>query len=185
MEACREAAAAQPMRFAYADPPYPGKAHLYPERKEVDHRELVDQLVDGYPDGWALSTSSESLRDVWALCPADARLHVWVKSPRRTRSRRALSTFEALLVCGGRPLRVDVVQDLEDALVARGRFRAFPGALTGMKPPAFATWMFELLGARPGDELVDLFPGSGAVTRAWERYAGASQPSAGDLRAVA
>lgn len=39
-----------------------------------------------------------------------------------------------------------------------------------MKPPEFSVWMFRLLGARRGDELVDLFPGSGAVTRAWERY---------------
>lgn len=89
------------MRFAYADPPYPGKAGYYPEGEEVDHQELVEQLVDGYPDGWALSTSSEAVRGVWALCPLTTRLHVWVKGPRRTRSRRALSSFECLLIGGG------------------------------------------------------------------------------------
>jgi len=26
------------------------------------------------------------------------------------------------------------------------------------------------MGMRPDDELVDLFPGTGAVTRAWEEY---------------
>ncbi len=41
-----------------------------------------------------------------------------------------------------------------------------------MKPPQFAVWMFRQLGARGGDELVDLYPGSGAIGVAWRRYAG-------------
>lgn len=168
---CELVATSRPMRFAYADPPYPGKAGLYPEREEVDHAQLVERLVAGYPDGWALSTSSGALREVWALCPPDTRLRVWLKNSRRARARDALQSYEALLVWGGRPLPTDVVQDLEDSLVARGRFRAFPGALVGMKPPQFAVWMFRLLGARLGDSLDDLFPGSGAISLAWERYA--------------
>jgi hypothetical protein len=40
-----------------------------------------------------------------------------------------------------------------------------------MKPPEFAVWMFAQLGARPGDTLDDLYPGSGAVGRAWALYA--------------
>jgi hypothetical protein len=166
------------MRFAYADPPYPGKADYYPEREEVDHASLLERLTGGYPDGWALSTSSEALRDVLALCPPGVRVCSWVRSVRRTRSTRALSAWEPLIVAGGRPLRIvdhhggPVVQDLEDALVYRGRFRAFPGALVGMKPPQFAEWMFRQLGAAPGDDLDDLFPGSGAVSEAWRRHVG-------------
>jgi hypothetical protein len=41
-----------PMRFAYADPPYPGLANYYPEREEVDHASLVDRLVAEFRDGW-------------------------------------------------------------------------------------------------------------------------------------
>jgi DNA modification methylase len=41
----------------------------------------------------------------------------------------------------------------------------------GAKPAAFCRWVFELLGAAPGDVLEDLFPGSGAVGRAWQVYA--------------
>jgi len=41
-----------------------------------------------------------------------------------------------------------------------------------MKPPEFATWIFRLLGALPGDTLADLFPGSGMVGRAWADYSG-------------
>lgn len=162
----------RPMTFAYADPPYPGKALLYPERSEVDHASLLEYLTANYPDGWALSTSSQALRDVLLLCPSGVRIGAWFKGPRHTKSRRALVSWEPLIVAGGRPLRVDVVQDLSDGLISRGRFRAFPGAMVGMKPPAFAEWMFRQLGASRGDRLDDLFPGSGAIRRAWARYTG-------------
>jgi len=39
-----------------------------------------------------------------------------------------------------------------------------------MKAPEFAMWMFRQLGARPGDTLDDLYPGSGAIGRAWTLY---------------
>lgn len=39
--------------------------------------------------------------------------------------------------------------------------------LTGAKPEKVCHWAFEMVGARPEDELVDLYPGTGAVTKAW------------------
>lgn len=165
------------MLFAYADPPYPGNAGYYRERQEVDHASLLKRLTDEYPDGWALSTSSEALRDVLLVCPPGVRVCAWLRSARRTRSLRALSTWEPLIVAGGRPLPIElggepVVQALEDTLVYKGRFSSYPGALIGMKPPQFAEWMFRQLGAAPGDSLDDLYPGSGAVLRAWWRHVG-------------
>lgn len=142
----------QAARFADTDPPYPGKAGYYLERQEVDHASLIDQLVDGWPDGWALSTSAAALRDVLPMCPA-------------------LSAWEPLIVYRGRPLQTGRVQDVIDHLDYRGRYDAMPGALIGMKPPELAVWMFSLLGAEPGDALDDLFPGSGVIGRAWELYA--------------
>ncbi|MGK5559207.1 hypothetical protein ACSNOI_47180, partial [Actinomadura kijaniata] len=47
-----------------------------------------------------------------------------------------------------------------------------PGRVIGAKPAAFCRWVFDLLGATPGDTLDDLFPGSGAVTRAWAAFTG-------------
>jgi hypothetical protein len=160
------------MRFAYADPPYPGLARKYygPEAKEVDHAELIGRLVADYPDGWALSTSSEALRDVWALCPEGTRLAIWANGGRIVKSYRALHAFEALLVFGGRPRREPVAEDLRDVLTWGGRQHSHPHALVGMKPAAFCEWMFRLLGASHGDRLDDLFPGSGAVARAWRLY---------------
>ena len=44
--------------------------------------------------------------------------------------------------------------------------------LTGAKPEKVCHWAFEMAGAHPGDELVDLFPGTGAVSRAWQTWKG-------------
>jgi hypothetical protein len=158
------------MRFAYADPPYPGLARKYYGCEEVDHAELVGRLVRDFPAGWALSTSAASLGAVLRLCPDGTRVCAWVRGPRKTPSYRALVAWEPLLVFRGRARREAVVEDLCDVLIWGGRQHSHPGALVGMKPAAFCEWMFKLLGATRGDELVDLFPGSGAVGRAWALY---------------
>ena len=44
--------------------------------------------------------------------------------------------------------------------------RGFPGA----KPERFCFWVFEGLNLLPDDDFCDLFPGSGAVGRAWEKW---------------
>jgi hypothetical protein len=181
--------AGAPARFGYADPPYPGCAGYYHEHQEVDHRQLVARLEAEFPDGWALSTSAAALRDVLCFCPPGTRVCAWRRRVRVTRSKRALSAWEPLIVSGGRELATDSPQQLlddletadvildeletdapEDALDYRGRYDSYGGALVGMKPPEFAVWMFAQLGARPGDTLEDLYPGSGAIGRAWELY---------------
>jgi hypothetical protein len=169
-DASRRPGAGFPGRFAYADPPYPGKAGYYAEAEEVDLFELIRQLEGEYPDGWALSTSAAALREVLPMCPASTRVCVWRRRTRPGRSKRALSAWEPLLVVGGRELQAERPQEVLDVLDYRGRYDAFPGAMVGMKPPEFAVWMFSQLGAEPGDQLDDLFPGSGAISRAWDLY---------------
>jgi hypothetical protein len=141
-------------RLGYADPPYPGKAHLYPEQQEVDHAALVAELVERAPDGWALSTSSTALRDVLQLCPAGVRVCSWHRQARPYLERPY--AWEPVIVCGGRR-RADAV--VSDALVAH----VPPGwDLPGRKPRAFFEWVLDLLGAAPGDRLWEPFPGSGS-----------------------
>lgn len=167
------ARATAPIRVAYADPPYPGKAGYYrnhPDggRGEVDHRELLEALADGYPDGWALSTSAEALPDVLGMAPAGVRVAAWVRGERPTRSRWPLSAWEPVLVYGGRPTMREPAARRVDALVHHARPRLTdPARVVGAKPAAFCWWLLELLGLQVGDELVDLFPGSGGVSRAW------------------
>lgn len=160
--------------FAYADPPYPGLARKYYRnepsyRGEVDHRELVASLTAAGYAGWALSSSAAALRDVLPLCPAGARVGAWVKPigvPPATYG--AHSTWEPVIVVGGRKRRPGI-RDWLRAQPARGG-----GSLPGRKPIAFCAWLFDMLGMVPGDELVDLFPGTGVVTRAWEELSSRS-----------
>src|SRR5271165_23523 len=69
------------MRIAYADPPYPGCAHLYRKHPdyagEVDHVELAQRLESDY-DGYILHTASTTLAQVLPLLPK-ARVMAWVK----------------------------------------------------------------------------------------------------------
>ena len=60
-----------------------------------------------------------------------------------------------------------------------------PGRVIGAKPAAVCRWIFDLPGAGPGDTLDDPFPGSGAVTRAWDACTGRqpSRPSPADATA--
>ena len=155
------------MRFAYADPPYPGCADRYPEKAEVDHAELITRLGAHYPDGWALSTSSVALRGVLALCPADVRVMAWVKPFAVFKPNvNPAYAWEPVLVRGGRKRTrdQDTVRDWMSAEITLRR------GLVGVKPDAFCYWLFEVLNLQPGDTLDDLFPGTGAVTRAWHRW---------------
>ena len=42
--------------------------------------------------------------------------------------------------------------------------------LTGAKPASFVWWVLAALNVKADDEFVDLFPGSGAVGRAWDAW---------------
>jgi hypothetical protein len=181
-----------PMRFAYLDPPYPGNARrLYGDhadyRGEVDHALLIRGAVGFFPDGWALSTSAAALSDVLELVLRS------VGSPRRSTVRVCpwvrglgsnglqshpllLNTWEPVIVVGGRAKapRPGPGRRL-DSLVHTPRARTSdPNRVKGAKPAAFCWWLFDLLGAQPGDELVDLFPGSGGVARAWDLFSEAA-----------
>jgi hypothetical protein len=167
----------RPLRLAYADPPYPGKAWLYRDHPdyagEVDHAALIAQLA-AY-DGWVLSTSAAALPAILALCPPGVRVAAWHRGERVTRSRFPLNAWEPVIFHGGRQLPG---QRRADSIVCGpGPLPTLPGRVIGAKPPAVCRWIFGLLGAAPGDVLDDLFPGSGAVTRAWAAYTAAPEAS--------
>lgn len=146
-----------------ADPPYPGRAHLYADHPdyagEVDHEELIWKLrYDGY-DGWALCTNAESLRWILPLCPREARVLAWVKHT-------VTVSWEPVIVMSARVPQG--VRDWNQVEPDSYQWRVKPDSyVIGQKPVAFCRWVFEWLGARPDDTLDDLFPGSGQVGRAW------------------
>lgn len=172
------------MKVAYADPPYPRQSKRHYRGvtdvngvtwagEEVDHGALIDRLRSEYPDGWALSTGSRMLREIWALCP-EAYCGVWVKPMAANKNQRICLAWEPVLYVA----RGGVMED-------RGSFvrdwvQASPpifeqkqlGDIPGEKPQHFCYWLFDLLGMGPDDQLDDLFPGSGAVTthlESWRR----------------
>lgn len=169
-------------RFAYADPPYLGLSAKYYRREatfagEVDHARLLSSLEGrrqaGELLGWALSASARSLATVLPMCPAAARVCAWVKPHGAAPATYGIhNCWEPVIVVGGRQLRPGR-RDWLSALPAR-----HGGTLPGRKPIAFCAWLFGLLGMQPGDDLEDLFPGTGVVTRAWRHLS----LSAGDGR---
>ena len=163
------------MKFAYADPPYIGQAEKFysddPNCAEVDHKELIEQLCQNY-DAWALSLSSSTLKFVLSLCPDNVRIGAWVKPfCAFKKGVNPAYAWEPVIFWGGRKRAIDewFARDFISAMppVFQGKHES---DIAGQKPEAFCFWLFELLGALPGDEFDDLFPGSGAVTRAWGKY---------------
>lgn len=163
------------MRFAYADPPYVGCAGLYPEKTEVDHGALFARLRDEFPDGWALSASSPSLPYLLGLpdCPADIRIAAWVKPFAVFKPNvNPAYTWEPVIFMGGRRgdrSRSTVKDHLSESITLRK-------GLVGAKPRRFCFWIFDLLGMEPGDELVDLYLGTGIVSACWNEFCGRERP---------
>ena len=163
------------MRFAYADPPYYGLAKYYsthhPEAAEWDrletHAALIERLSDEFPDGWALSLHSPSLKHILPLCPDDVRVMSWVKPFCSFKPGvNPAYAWEPVIVRGGRKRErtQPTVRDWASVSITLQR------GLVGAKPEAFCFWLFDVLNIQAGDELADLFPGSGAVSVAFDRW---------------
>ncbi len=152
------------MRLAYADPPYPGKAHLYPENEEVDHAELIARLCEY--DGWALSTDEGNLAGVLALCPPRTRVLAWCRGNAYPGRRNPSRSWEPVLMRPARERGVSLVRSFFVSGAPTGR--AQRNGITGQKTAGFAEWVFGCLGAIPGDTLDDLFPGTGVIGDTWK-----------------
>jgi hypothetical protein len=155
------------MVIAYADPPYLGQAAKHYQRAEVNHRLLIAHLCDEFPDGWALSCSTSSLQDLLSMCPLPVRVAAWVKPyvPFKVGINPAYA-WEPVIFRGGRR-RERTEPTVRDWCLAHITMQR---GLVGAKPEAFSFWLFALLGLQPTDTFVDLFPGTGGVSQAWESY---------------
>lgn len=161
------------MRLAYADPPYPGCAHLYKDHPdyagEVDHADLIRRLETDY-DGFVLHTHVPALRDLLPLFTTDIRVCAWVKPfAAFKRNVPVAYAWEPVIVKALRKPDVmrSCVRPLRDFLAES---IAMQRGLTGAKPEAVCWWAFETAGLGDRDEVVDLFPGTGAVSRAWRSW---------------
>lgn len=161
-------------RVGYADPPYIGCAHLYKDHPdyggEVDHVELIDRLQSEF-DGWVLHAAATP-KSFATLAPlverTGARWCVWTKTFAAYKKNVPVAyAWEPVII---KPARKPVVSTRH---VSRDWIACpitLKRGLTGAKPEAVCHWAFELLGARPEDELHDLYPGTGAVAKAWSTW---------------
>jgi hypothetical protein len=177
------------VRLAIADPPYPpfvgsggrknrasrwygtGQRSLkdrpadrHPAAAEWDeparHRQLLEQLIDEF-DGFAIATAPDGITAYGPL-PVGVRLMVWHKPNAAPGAHRIRSLWEPVILyppSGRRSNRggAGMVPDVLTAAVS-GRFQ-------GAKPAAWTRWVLDAMSYDPAtDEVVDLFPGSGAVS---------------------
>lgn len=164
------------MKFAYADPPYIGQAERHyshdPQCAEVNHLELLEKLTREYPDGWALSLSSPTLREILSYCPPDVRVMPWVKPFASFKPNVGVAyAWEPVIVRGGRK-RTRQQQTVRDWVAANITLQR---GLCGAKPEVFCYWLFEVLNIQPGDTLDDLYPGTGIVGECLRNFQGAGR----------
>lgn len=168
------------MRFAYADPPYLGQCKLYdhhhPDGRCWDDPEttrlLVARLVTDYPDGWALSGTSNSLRTILPWVPETARVASWTKPfCAFKRGVRPCYAWEPVIFQSKRnppfephppPIKGGTQTTPKDFLAESITLKK---GLTGAKPEKFCEWVLDLLNVQPGDQVVDLYPGTGIMGR--------------------
>lgn len=179
------------MRLAIADPPYPAfrgsggrkqrasrwygdnqratsdrPSDIHPDAREWDddatHRKLIEQLLDEF-EGFAIATSVDGLRAYGDL-PDAVRVMAWVKPNGQPGAHRLRSCWEPVIVypAPGRRSNRGGRGQIADVLTCPAPRIGFIGA----KPPEWTRWVLDALCYDPAfDELVDLFPGSGAVGR--------------------
>lgn len=167
------------MKFAYADPPYLGCCALYdhyhPDGLCWDdiqtHSRLIARLQMDFPDGWALSASSPSLVSILPFCPDKARVAAWAKSfCAFKKGVRPAYAWEPVIFFGGRnpsnghphpPPPLNGKQTTpKDFIVEPITLKK---GLTGAKPEKVCEWILDLLNVQSGDEVVDLFTGTGIM----------------------
>jgi hypothetical protein len=158
------------MKFAYADPPYLGCGHLYDDDRALEfnyesrHEKLVLDLRSEYPDGFAVSCSSPSLRLYTRLMP-EARVCAWTKPFASFKPNVTVAyCWEPVLLLGGRK-RTREEPTVRDFLAENITLKK---GLCGAKPLRFNQWILALLNWKPGDELIDIYPGTGGMARALE-----------------
>ena len=156
------------MKFAYADPPYHkmGKKLYGPHHPQANiwddkqtHLNLIQQLTDTYPDGWALSCNPKDLTWILPACPDDCRVAVWTKTWHQIRPTSTQYAWEPVIF---RSIKKDPKRPMVRDWItgATTRQKGLPGA----KPHYFNRWILELLVFnRDEDTLDDLFPGTNGM----------------------
>lgn len=175
------------MRAAYVDPPYYGCGASHYGKHHADaadfdkletHAALIERVNAEY-DAWALSLNSTTLQDILPLCPSDVRIGSWMKSFASFKPNvNPAYCWEPVIFRGERRKRDRSEPTVQDFCIAPITLKK---GLAGAKPPKFCRWVIEMLGLQDGDTLDDLFPGTGAMGREWEKMRQAASGERAEL----
>lgn len=166
------------VKLAYADPPYPGQAKRHYSNdpsgikaEEVDSVVLLQHLSENY-DGFALSTSEPGLILIMGELPKGylkknkIRIAPWVKMWAHFRPwvdvqyAHEYVLFRTKRAKGSRP-------SVRDFLICNPSKKK---GTHGAKPPEFNDWILNILGYQKEDTLDDLYPGTGGMSEAIQRF---------------
>jgi len=181
------------LKLCIADPPYlgravrwygtggcgnghgKGQADNHPEANRWDdpksHIALVKDLQSNY-DGWAIALTVHSLSTYLSVLDTDSRngirVCVWHKPSASPSGSRIGNHWEPVIVkvAKDRKGRQNDLKNTKDVLTANPNRKGFVGS----KPIQWTHWVLDLMGYQEGDEVIDLFNGSGAVKEAIKFY---------------
>jgi hypothetical protein len=147
-----------------------GKSDTHPEAHIWDdpetHKQMVKDLNANY-DGWAIAMSVHSLSTYLEIVETESengiQVCVWHKPNAIPSGSRILNYWEPVLIKvpasrKGRN-KGPMTKDILTANAPRVGF-------SGSKPKEWTHWVLDILGYQEGDEVTDLFHGSGAVAQA-------------------
>lgn len=164
------------LHLAYVGSPDPGRvrscAGLTLLQVEAAQTGLLSSLKDY--DGWAMSTTEESLPAALLECVAQGlqvRVAVWVRGQRSGRGVcGSVAGWEPVIYRAARPVMSDKPVCHTFLHVARAH-RSDRVLMDGGKPWSFYLWLFsEVLQARAGDTFDDLLPGPSGADLAWKAW---------------
>ena len=152
------------MRFCYADPPYPGCEHYYGGRG-VNHNILIWHLEHDY-DAFALSTNQKNLAYVLPMLTCKYRIMAWVKRVGGSIPTSNPSYYwEPVIVHGGRKRSAKEYHRLDWCEAYTPICELAKLRVRGKKPDKFYHWLLDVVNVKPGDEVIDLFPGNGGLAK--------------------
>ena len=180
------------MKLAIADPPYLGRAvrwyskegcgdgyginqaDNHPQAAIWDtpeaHADLAKQLLNEY-DGFAIALTVHSLSTYLSVIETDShngiRVGAWIKPQSIPSGSRIKTSWEPVIFKIPKERRgYKAGKKCDDHLIANPPRLGFYGA----KPQEWTHWALDVLGYQQGDEVIDLFAGSGAVSEAIKSY---------------
>ena len=179
------------MRLAIADPPYLGRADTwygnnhnlgtgcYPADKHPKahiwdnpqtHIDLARNLNDNY-DGFAIACTPHSLSTYLSVLETGSstgiRVMAWIKPNAMPGGNRLTLSWESVIIkmIADRKGR-NKGKHMRDYHIAPAPRKNF----TGSKPESWTHWLLDAIGYQKGDEVIDLFKGSGSVDTAINTY---------------